>query len=84
MDVYKRPFNPRFPVVCMDESPRQLIAETKVPIPASPGRLAKYDYEYKRLGVCNIFTDCEPLAGNRMLKITERRTKSDWAYFLEI
>lgn len=83
LDVYKRPFNPRFPVICMDESPKQLISETKVPISASPGYSAKYDYEYKRCGVCNIFIACEPLAGNRMIKITERRTKSDWAYFLE-
>lgn len=83
LDVYKRPLDPRFPVICMDESPKQLIAEMKVPILASPGRPAKYDYEYKRLGVCNIFIACEPLAGNRMAKITERRTKSDWAYFLE-
>jgi len=83
LDVYKRPFDPRLPVICMDESPKQLIAETKVPIPASPGQSAKYDYEYKRCGVCNIFMACEPLAGNRMVKITERKTKRDWAYFLE-
>jgi hypothetical protein len=83
LDVYKRLFNPRFPLICMDESPKQLIGETKVPIPASPGQPAKYDYEYKRYGVCNIFIACEPLAGNRMVKITERRTKSDWAYFLK-
>jgi hypothetical protein len=83
LDVYKRPFDPRFPVVCMDESPKQLIAETKIPIAASPGKLAKYDYEYKRRGVCNIFMACEPLAGNRMVKITERKTKRDWAYFLK-
>jgi len=67
----------------MDESPKQLISETKVPISASPGHSAKYDCEYKRCGVCNIFIACEPLAGNRMAKITERRTKIDWAYFLE-
>ncbi len=83
LDVYKRPFNPLFPVICMDESPKQLIGETKVPVPASPGHLAKYDYEYKRCGVCNIFMACEPLAGKRMAKITERKTKKDWAYFLE-
>ena len=83
LDVYKRPYDPKFPVVCMDESPKQLIAETKVPIEASPGRLARYDYEYKRCGVCNIFMACEPLAGKRMVKITERKTKSDWAVFLE-
>ena len=83
LDVYKRPYNPLYPVVCMDESPRQLIAETRIPIPASPGKLSKHDYEYRRCGTCNIFLACEPLAGKRMVKITERRTKKDWAYFLE-
>jgi hypothetical protein len=83
LDVYKRPFDSRFPVVCMDESPKQLIGETKTPIPASPGQPAKYDYEYKRCGVCNIFMACEPLAGKRMVKITERKTKRDWTYLLE-
>ena len=83
LDVYKRPFNSRFPVICMDESPKQLIGETKTPILALSGQPAKYDYEYKRCGVCNIFMACEPLAGKRMVKITERKTKIDWAYFLE-
>jgi len=83
LDVYKRPFDQRFPVVCMDESPKQLIQETRVPIAVSPGKVAKHDYEYKRCGVCNIFMACEPLAGKRLVKITERRTKPDWAYFLE-
>jgi hypothetical protein len=83
LDVYKRPYNPRFPVVCMDESPKQLIGETKIPVTTAPGRIAKYDYEYKRQGVCNIFMACEPLAGKRLVKITEKKTKIDWAYFLE-
>jgi len=83
LDVYKRPFDPRCPVVCMDESPKQLIAETKIPIAASPGHVAKHDYEYKRCGVCNIFMASEPLAGKRIVTITERKTKNDWAYFLE-
>ena len=83
LDVYKRPFDSKFPVVCMDESPKQLIGETKTPIPATQGQLAKYDYEYKRCGVCNIFMACEPLSGKRMVKITERKTKKDWSYFLE-
>ena len=83
LEIYKRPFDQRFPVVCMDESPKQLIGETKTPIAASPGHVAKYDYEYKRDGVCNIFMACEPLAGKRLVKITERKTKIDWAYFLE-
>ena len=83
MDVYKRPLNEKFPVLCMDESPKQLIGETKTPIAASPGQVAKYDYEYKRYGVCNVFMASEPLAGKRLVKITERKTKIDWAYFLE-
>jgi hypothetical protein len=83
LDVYKRPLDPRYPVVCMDESPKQLIAETRVSIPVSPGQSAKYDYEYRRCGVCNIFLACEPLAGKRMMKVTKRKTKRDWAYFLE-
>ena len=83
LDVYKRPFDEKFPVLCMDESPKQLIGETKTPIAVSPGQVAKYDYEYKRYGVCNVFMASEPLAGKRLVKITERKTKIDWAYFLE-
>ena len=83
LDVYKRPYDPRYPVVCMDESPKQLIAETRAPIPASPGQPSKHDYEYRRCGVCNIFIACEPLAGKRMVKVTEKRSKKDWAFFLE-
>jgi len=83
LDVYKRPFDPLNPVVCMDESPKQLIGETKCTIPASPGQPERHDYEYNRCGVCNIFMSCEPLAGKRMVKITERKTKQDWAIFLE-
>jgi transposase len=83
LDVYKRPYNPCFPVVCMDESPKQLIGETRVKIASKPGKVAKYDYEYRRNGMCNIFIASEPLAGKRIVKITERKTKKDWAYFLE-
>ena len=83
LDVYKRPFDPLHPVICMDESPKQMIAETRIPIPASPGQTAKYDYEYRRCGLCNIFLACEPLAGTRTVKVTERKTKLDWAYFVE-
>lgn len=83
LEVYKRPFDPRYPVVCMDESPKQLIGETRIPIPASRGIPARHDYEYRRCGRCNIFLACEPLAGKRMVAITERKTKQDWAYFLQ-
>jgi len=83
LDVYKRPYDPRYPVVCMDESPKQLIAETRTPIPHSPGQPALHDYEYRRCGVCNIFLASEPLAGKRLVTIKEKKTKRDWAYFLE-
>lgn len=83
LDVYKRPFDQLRPIVCMDESPKQLISETRTPITAVPGRSAKYDYEYKRCGMSNIFIACEPLAGKRMVTVTERRTASDWACFIE-
>jgi len=83
LDVYKREFDPLNPVVCMDESPKQLIAEMRIPLPASPGKPARHDYEYKRCGVCNIFMACEPLAGERIVKITETKTKQDWAFFLK-
>jgi len=65
----------------MDESPKQLIAETRTPISASTGHPIMYDYKYRRCGMCNIFIACEPLAGKRMVKITERKTKKDWAFF---
>lgn len=82
LDVYKRPFDKNNPVVCMDESPKQLIGETKVPIKMSGGAEKRIDYEYKRNGVCNIFITNEPLAGKRYVKITERKTKKDWAEFI--
>ena len=83
LDVYKRPYDPKRPVLCMDESPRQLIAEAKSPIVAAPGQPARYDYEYRRCGTYNVFLVCEPLAGKRFLDILETKTKRDWACFLE-
>ena len=83
LDVYKRPYDPMRPVVCMDESPKQLIGETRVPIPMSKGHDRKCDYEYERLGVCNIFLANEPLAGFRTVKITDKKCKVDWADFIK-
>ena len=83
LDVYKRPYDPKRPILCMDESPRQLIAEAKSPIAAAPGQPARYDYEYRRCGTYNVFLVCEPLAGKRFLDILETKTKRDWACFLE-
>jgi hypothetical protein len=67
----------------MDESPKQLIGETRTPIEAKPGSVEKYDYEYVRNGVCNIFMCNEPLAGRRFVKITEKKKQEDWANFVE-
>ena len=83
LDVYKRPYDPRFPVVCMDETPRQLIKETRTPVPGTRGRLERHDYEYERCGVYAVFMASEPLAGSRFVKTTERKTKCDWAAFMK-
>jgi DDE superfamily endonuclease len=83
LDVYRRPYDSSFPVVCMDETPRQLIRETRTPLSAGPHEPERYDYEYERCGVCNVFMACEPLAGKRMTKVTERKAKTDWAQFLQ-
>lgn len=82
LDVYKRPYNPRHPVVCMDECPRQLVRETRLPITSSFG-IRRFDYEYERCGTCNVFIAVEPLAGKRTIKVTEYKTKTDWAVFLK-
>jgi len=83
LDVYKRPYDSKYPVVCMDESPRQLIRETRLPLAGVPGVAARHDYEYQRCGVCNVFMAVEPLAGKRIVRVTERRTKTDWTHFLQ-
>jgi len=82
LEVYKRPYDPQRPVVCMDESPRQLIRETRMPLPPAPGTAERHDYEYERCGVCNVFMAVEPLAGQRLAQITETKNRADWAVFL--
>ena len=82
LGVYKRPYDPNRPQVCLDEMPKQLVGEKRTPVPALPGRPARYDYEYVRNGVANLFMAFEPLAGKRRVKVTERRTKKDWAHFV--
>ena len=83
LDVYKCPYDKKFPVVCMDESPKQMIKETKTPIPMKPGSDARVDFEYERCGVANIFIASEPLKGKRYVEVTERKTKVDWAIFIK-
>lgn len=82
LDVYKTPYDVRFPVVCMDESPKQLIKHTRIPIARKPGQDAKEDYEYSRNGVANIFMANEPLAGKRIVAVMEKKTKKEWAHFI--
>ncbi len=83
LDIYKKPYDEAFPVVCMDESPKQLIEEGKVGLPVKPGQEARVDYEYIRHGVVNIFMTNEPLKGTRMVEVTEFKTKKDWAKFIK-
>lgn len=83
LDVYKMPYIEGVPVICMDESPKQLIKETRTPVERQPGSDAKEDYEYERCGVANIFMANEPLIGKRYVKVTERKTKADWAAFIK-
>lgn len=82
LDIYKLPYDPKHPVVCMDESPKQLIEDIAL-TPMEPGREKRVDYEYVRHGMVNIFIANEPLAGKRMVKITDRKTKKDWAAFIK-
>jgi hypothetical protein len=79
LDVYKRAYNPDFPVVNMDESSKQLTKETRTPLPSRPGSVEKYDTEYERNGTCSIFLFTEALAGKRHVSIRKRRTAVDWA-----
>lgn len=81
--LYLLPYESSFPVICMDESPKQLIKETRLPISMTPGHEKKVDYEYSRCGTCNIFMVNEPLQGKRFVEITERKTKIDWALFIK-
>ena len=79
LEVYQRPYEPAIPVICMDEKSVQLLKETRPSISATAGRPERVDYEYERNGTANIFMFCEPLAGWRQTRVTERRTKLDWA-----
>jgi transposase len=79
LDLYAAPYDPARPQVCFDECPYQLISETRAPLPAQPGLPERYDYEYRREGSCNLFVFFQPLVGWRQVKVTERRTKQDFA-----
>lgn len=80
LEVYKRPFDPIRPLVCMDECPKQLIGETRLPIMAQPGQPERFDTEYVRNGTCNLFMFSAPLLGWRRVDVTEKRTMVEWAW----
>ncbi len=84
LEVYTRPYDERFPQVCLDEKSKQLVGEVREPLAARPGVPARHDdYEYERNGTANLFIVCEPLAGWRHISVTERRTKLDWAHCIK-
>ena len=83
LDVYHLPYNPDYPVVCFDESSKQLVTEKRTSVPAQPGQLERYDYEYQRNGVRNFFLFFSPLASWRHVKVTMQRTHLEWAYCMK-
>ena len=80
LDLYAEPYDPKRPVVCFDETSKQLVAEKRKPIPAKEGQPERFDYEYQRNGTRNLFMTCEPLAGWRHVAVTGRRTMEDFAH----
>ena len=83
LDIYERPYDPSHPVVCFDERPCQLLGDVLMPIPMKPGRVERQDYHYKRNGTCVVLMAVEPLAGRRVVTVTERKTKNDYAEFMK-
>jgi len=83
LEVYQRPHDPAHPVVCLDETSKQLVAETRTPIPAKPGQPARRDYEYERNGTANLFMLFAPLEGWRHVEVTARHTAADYAQILK-
>jgi hypothetical protein len=82
LDIYIHPYDARHPQVCLDETSKQLVSETRVPIPAKPGQVERFDYEYERQGVCSLFMCFEPLTGKRHVTVSAHRTKQDFAQVL--
>ena len=84
LDLYEEPYDPERPIVCLDEKPKQLLGDKRMPIPLKPGRSEKYDYEYVRNGTANIFVAVEFKAGKRVTQVTKRRTMKDFALFVKM
>ncbi len=81
--LYAKPYDPQEPVICLDEKSKQLLEQTRPPLAASPGHLAREDYEYRRAGTRNLFVAVEPKGGRRMVAVTRRRTKPDFVGFVQ-
>jgi len=81
--VYQRAYDPAYPVVCMDESSKQLLADVKTALPIKPGEIQRYDYEYIRQGVANLFLFFNPLENKRWIKVTKQRCRTDWALAMQ-
>ena len=84
LEVYKQPYDPKRPLVCIDEMPKQLLMDTREPLPMRPGDPERFDYEYERGGVADLFMLFEPLAGKRYIEITDRRRRVEWAEVMRI
>jgi len=82
LEIYQRPYDARFPQVCMDEGSKYVLAPTRDSLPMEQGKVEREDYQYERKGMYNIFVACEPLAGKRILQVRDQRTKKDWAHFM--
>jgi hypothetical protein len=82
LEVYTRPYDPRFPQVCMDESAKQLLKDKRESLPLQPDQPERVDYTFEAAGMCKLFLACEPLAGKRFVNVTQRRTSQDWAHFI--
>ncbi len=83
LNLYNKAYDPANPVVCFDEKSKQLLEDSRIPIPMKPGQVKKYDYEYRRKGTCNIFVAVEPKAGKHFIKVTDQRTRQDFAKFIK-
>ena len=80
LEVYHRPYDARYPQVCLDEGSKQLLSDKREGTPMEPGKPEHYDNEYERHGTISVFVACEPLGGKRVVTVSKRRTKKDWAY----
>ena len=83
LDIYERPFDPDYPVVCFDERPCQLLGDVLMPLPMKPGRVERQDYHYERHGTCVVLLAVEPLEGLRHVSVTKQKTKKDYAAFMK-